>query len=388
MTAKPQGVVAALSRKRYAKGGLRLVKMSHPCDCSGMMHPVFDGHNDILYRIHLGRSPRDELWLTGDGHGHLDLPRMRAGGFAGGLFAIYVPSPPATGAPDMVSLMDAPPYDLPLPAPLGLAEAQAVALQVAGTLHWMARESGGDFRLCRSVAEIRAAMAAGAVAGVMHMEGAEAIDAGCDALHMFHAMGLRSLGPVWSRPTVFGHGVPFRFPGDPDTGPGLTEAGKRLVRACNGLRIMVDLSHLNAAGFDDVARISDAPLVATHSNAHAVTPSTRNLTDRQLAMIRDSGGVVGLNFATVFLRPDGRESADMGWEPVMRHLDHLLTHLGEEGVAFGSDFDGATVPQGIGDVTGLPALQRAMMAHGYGEVLMAKITHGNWLRILARTWGA
>ncbi|MGL5008458.1 MAG: dipeptidase, partial [Paracoccaceae bacterium] len=352
-----------------------------------MKQPVFDGHNDILYRIHLGRSPRDELWLTGDGHGHLDLPRMKAGGFAGGLFAIYVPSPVDPAAGDMLTRMDQPPYDLPLPPPMPLAASQAIALEMAGTLQWMEQVSAGAFRLCRNADEIRQTMARPAIAGVMHMEGAEAIDEGCDALHLFHDMGLRSLGPVWSRPNVFGHGVPFRFPGDPDTGEGLTTAGKRLVRACNQLRILVDLSHLNAAGFDDVAAITDAPLVASHSNAHAVTPSTRNLTDRQLAMIRESGGIVGLNFATVFLRPDGRESADMGWEPVMRHLDHLLEHLGEDGVGFGSDFDGATVPQGIGDVTGLPALQEAMRSHGINDALMAKITHGNWLRVLEQTWG-
>jgi membrane dipeptidase len=149
---------------------------------------------------------------------------------------------------------------------------------------------------------------------------------------------------------------------------------------------MIDLSHLNEAGFNDVAGLSDAPLVATHSNAHAVTPSTRNLTDRQLAMIRDSGGMVGLNFATVFLREDGRETADTGWEPVCRHLDHLLATLGEDHVGFGSDFDGATVPKGIGDVTGLPALQQALVAHGYGEALMKKLCHENWLGVLERTW--
>ena len=110
------------------------------------------------------------------------------------------------------------------------------------------------------------------IAAVMHMEGAEAIGPDLDALHVLHAAGLRSLGPVWSRPTIFGHGVPFRYPGDPDTGPGLTPLGRDLVRACDELRILVDLSHLNAKGFDDVAALSTAPLVATHSNAHAVTP--------------------------------------------------------------------------------------------------------------------
>jgi membrane dipeptidase len=153
------------------------------------------------------------------------------------------------------------------------------------------------------------------------------------------------------------------------------------------LKILIDLSHLNEKGFDDVAALSDAPLVATHSNAHAVTPTSRNLTDRQLAVIKDSGGMVGLNFATSFLRRDGAQSADMGWEDVLAHLDHLLDHLGEDHVGMGSDFDGATVPQGIGDVTGLPALQQAMMDHGYGAALMKKLTHENWLRVLDRTWG-
>lgn len=352
-----------------------------------MVQPVFDGHNDILLRLQMAPKRREQIWLTGEGRGHLDLPRMQAGGFAGGMFAIYVPSPPAPGSPDYLAMMDNPPYEIELPAMIPLEWAQTVALSMAGHMLWMERASDGAFRICRSVAEIEAARGAGAIAGVMHMEGAEAIDPGLDALHSFHAMGLRSLGPVWSRPTIFGHGVPFRFPGTPDTGPGLTDAGRRLVRECNDLRILIDLSHLNEAGFNDVAALSDAPLVATHSNAHAVTPSTRNLTDRQLAMIRDSGGMVGLNFATVFLRPDGRRSTDMGWEPVLRHLDHLIAHLGEDRVGFGSDFDGAEIPAGIGDVAGLPNLIAALRDHGYDDALLGKLAWGNWLSVLRRTWG-
>jgi membrane dipeptidase len=348
--------------------------------------PVFDGHNDILLRLY--RNPdRARLWLTGEGRGHLDLPRCRAGGFAGGLFAIYVPSPADPTLGNLERLMDAPPYALPLPEPVPLAQAQPVAMAMAGHLMGMARDSGGAFRLCRSRAEIDAAMAAGVIAGVMHMEGAEAIDEGLDALHVFHAMGLRSLGPVWSRPTAFGHGVPFAFPASPDHGPGLTDAGRRLVAACNALGILIDLSHLNDAGFQDVARLSQAPLVASHSNAHAVTPSSRNLTDRQLRQIRDSGGLVGLNFATVFLRRDGRASPDMGWDAMLRHLDHLIGILGEGGVGFGSDFDGATVPAPLADVTGLPRLLDALAAHGFDRALIERLAFRNWLDVLARTWG-
>ena len=346
---------------------------------------VFDGHNDLLLRLwRADPASRDRLWLEGNGTGHLDLPRMRRGGFAGGLFAIYVPSPHVGG--DLDAAMDAPPYDLALPPPILSQAAQPVALAMAGLLMRMERVSDGALKVCRTAAEIRGCLAGNTIAAVMHMEGAEAIGPDLDALHVLHAAGLRSLGPVWSRPTIFGHGVPFRFPGDPDTGPGLTPAGRDLVRTCDQLQLLIDLSHLNAAGFNDVAALSTAPLVATHSNAHAVTPSTRNLTDRQLDLIAERGGMVGLNFATCFLRPDGRRSPDMGWDPVLRHLDHLIAHLGEDHVGFGSDFDGATLPEPIGDVGGLPRVVSALRAHGYDAALIAKLAHGNWLRTLATIW--
>ena len=139
-------------------------------------------------------------------------------------------------------------------------------------------------------------------AAVLHMEGCEAIDADLSALEIFYAAGLRSLGPVWSRNNIFGHGVPFAFPMSPDTGPGLTDAGKRLVKECNRLGVLIDLAHLTEKGFWDVARLSDQPLVVSHSNVHAITPVARNLTDRQLDAVRESKGLVGLNFAVGMLR--------------------------------------------------------------------------------------
>lgn len=346
---------------------------------------IFDGHNDFLLRLLDDPDAREQSWLAENRDGHLDLPRMRKGGFAGGFFAIYISSPEPGGIFDKEELLDNPPYALPLPEPLDLHYAQPIALAMHSHLLWMERVSEGAFTICRTAAEVRSSMEQGSIAGIVHMEGAEAIGADLDALYSFHQMGLRSLGPVWSRPTVFGHGVPFEFPGTPDTGPGLTDAGKALISACNELGIMIDLSHLNERGFDDVAAISDAPLVATHSNAHAVTASPRNLTDRQLAVIRDTGGMVGLNFATIFLRPDGRRSADMTFDPVLRHLDHLINQLGEDHVGFGSDFDGAVVPASIGDVTGLPLLIDALRKHGYSEALLNKLCHENWLALLDRT---
>lgn len=352
------------------------------------MFPTFDGHNDLLLRLHNHPENREKIWLTGEGKGHLDLPRMQQGGFKAGFFAIYIPSPEAHDAPDYMAQMENPPFAIPLGDLITEPEALPVAMSMTRQMLWMERSSDGQFKLCTTTAEIRDCRDRNIIAGILHMEGAEAIDEGLDNLYAFHAMGLRSLGPVWSRPTIFGHGVPFAFPSGADTGEGLTSAGKRLIRVCNDLKIMIDLSHINEAGFNDVAALSDAPLVATHSNAHAITPSSRNLTDRQLKMIRDSRGMVGLNFATSFLRRDGKQSADMGWEDVLAHLDHMLAILGEDHLGLGSDFDGATLPKGIGDVTGLPALQQAMLDHGYGQSLMQKLCYDNWLSLLDRTWGA
>ena len=351
-----------------------------------MTLPLIDGHNDFLLRLLHDPQNRDTIWLHGNGKGHMDLPRMQAGHFAGGFFAIYIPSPPRPDQPDFEAMFDNPPYSLPLPDLIDHATAQPTALAMAGHLLAMERLAPTQFQVCRTVAEIETCMANGIIFGIMHLEGAEAIDPNLDALHAFHAMGLRSIGPVWSRPTVFGHGVPFRCPSSPDTGPGLTPAGKALIKECNQLGIMIDLSHLNEKGFDDVAKISTKPLVATHSNAHAVTPSSRNLTDRQLAIIKDSKGMVGLNFATCFLSDDGRQVPDIGWEPMLRHLDHLIGQLGEDHVGFGSDFDGATVPSVVADVTGLPAFQEALRAHGYDDALMRKLCSENWLGVLRRTW--
>ncbi|WP_312529054.1 dipeptidase [Paracoccus sp. (in: a-proteobacteria)] len=348
------------------------------------MIPVFDGHNDFLQRMVEAGPARDSLWLKGDGTGHLDLPRIKAGGMVGGFFAIWTPSPEGPNDDDAVRQMANPPFSLALPDLIDAPEALPHALAQAG--HLLALERGGTLQICRSAADIDAAIDAGRIAAIMHIEGAEPI-ADLDGLHMWHALGLRSLGPVWSRPTRYGHGVPFAFPSSPDTGPGLTADGKALVRECNQLRIMLDLSHLNEKGFDDIARLSTAPLVASHSCAHAISPSSRNLTDRQLSVIAESDGLVGLNYATGFLRPDGKRLPLAGFDVILRHLDHMLAILGEDGVALGSDFDGALMPDELADAGMLQNLVSAMLDHGYGPDLTAKIAWKNWVGVLKRSWG-
>jgi membrane dipeptidase len=349
--------------------------------------PVFDGHNDVLLRLHKSASsdPASDF-LEGEEAGHVDLKKARAGSFVGGLFALYSPS--STADPVAFSRrMTGGNYALPLPAPLNLEEARNSIVAEFAILLKIERASRGSVAVCKTVAEVRSAIEREALAVVVHLEGAEAIDGDLKFLEVLYAAGLRSIGPVWSRNNIFGHGVPFHFPSGPDIGDGLTIAGERLVGACNEMKMMVDLSHITEKGFWDVARLSKAPLVATHSNAHALCPSPRNLTDRQLAAIRDTEGMVGLNFATCFLRPDGSMRPDTDIDLMVRQIDYLLEKLGEDHVGLGSDFDGAVVPEKIGSAAGLPVLFAALREKGYSEPVLRKLGSTNWLDVLERTIG-
>jgi len=345
---------------------------------------IFDGHNDVLLRLFRGglASAVDRFVVSDEGA--VNLPSARSGGFGGGFFAVYVPSPMDADEKFVEMTKDA--YDLALPDPINWEDAFPVVMSQTAILFQL--EKQGALTVCRSAGDIRKCLASGKVAAVFHIEGAEAIDPDLNTLEVLFQAGLRSLGPVWSRDTIFGHGVPFRYPSTPDTGPGLSDLGLRLVDRCNELGIMLDLSHLNEAGFWDVARYSTKPLVATHSNAHAICPHSRNLTDKQLAAIAESDGMVGLNFAAAFLRPDGKMLSDVSLDVMIRHLDHLIEALGEDRVGFGSDYDGAVVPEVLESSAALPKLRAAMRRHGYDDDLMMKLCHGNWLRVLEDTWGA
>ena len=337
--------------------------------------PVFDGHNDVLLRLWMSTEPSPEKrFIEGENVGHIDLPRAKKGGLAGGLCAVYVPTPPPQkntngdyNTPDMESALNTTPA-------------------LAALLTRSERQAEDRLRICRTADDIRNAMKDGAFASVLHIEGAEAIGPDLNALYVLHQAGLRTLGPVWSRSNIFAHGVPFRFPSSPDIGPGLTDHGKQLIRTCNELRIMVDLSHMNEQGFWDIAAISDAPLVASHSNVHALCTHSRNLTDRQLDAIRDTGGLVGLNFGVLFLRQDGVRNPDSDLSGLVRHVDYIVDRIGIDHVALGSDVDGTTIPAAMRDAGDLQLLVDALRQAGYDGEALDKICHGNWISVLERTW--
>jgi membrane dipeptidase len=345
--------------------------------------PFIDGHNDVLLALHLaGEGPA--AFLTRRSEGHLDVERAREGGFAAGLFAVFVlpeteAERKATRIPDRK-----PPYAHPLAVAVPTEYAATEALALVELLDELVAR--GAMRLARSAVDVEASLDGGPMAAILHFEGAEPVEPELENLEALYERGLRSLGLVWSRPNVFAHGVPFRFPSSPDVGPGLTAAGRRLVAECNRIGILVDLSHLNERGFWDVAELSRAPLVASHSNAQALSPNSRNLTDAQLDEIGRSGGIVGITFHAGMLTEAGGVDPNVPLGRVVDHVDYVADRIGIDHVGFGSDFDGAMVPAELGDASGLPRVVEALRDRGYDEEGLAKLAHGNWLRVLRQTW--
>lgn len=349
-----------------------------PNDVSKNLFPVFDGHNDTLLKLEIDAIKGQERnFFDRSEKGHIDFERAQEAHFAGGLFAMFVPSNPdqdfskAFDPNNPVNFQEVP-----------QDQAFAFTNRLFERAESIAAASSGTVVICKSPGENLEAVHAGNIAVSLHIEGAEAIDTDFRVLEDFYRRGLRSIGLVWSRANAFGYGVPMSHPASPDIGPGLTDAGRELVRACNKLGVLLDVSHLNEKGFWDLAKITDRPIVASHSNAHAICASSRNLTDAQLDAIRESDGLVGVNFHVGFLRPDGGYKTDTSLDVVADHIAYLTDHLGEDHVGLGSDFDGCMPPKDLHDVTGLPLLFERLQARGFNSQSLEKLAYRNWISML------
>lgn len=339
---------------------------------------VIDGHNDAFTRLEEAGAG-DATFLSG-AESAVSLATAAEGGLVAGLFAVTVP---AGELP--VRYVDGG-YEVRLSPAVEQSTAAGIVEATAARLLRTVRHSERRLRLVREAADLDAAIGGRHLGVVLHMEGAEALDPAGHDLEGWYERGLRSLGPVWSRPNQFGQGVPFRFPSSPNTGPGLTEAGRALVRRCRALGIGVDVSHLNAAGFRDVARIGEGPIIASHSGVHALCPSTRNLTDDQIDEIAASDGLVAVNFEVSSLRADGRDDPDTPLSRIVEHIRHVADRVGVDHVAFGSDFDGATMPAALQHPGRLQDLTAALRDAGFGLGEIERIAHRNWRRVLTASW--
>lgn len=351
------------------------------------MQIIFDGHNDSLLRFCSGSGLTPSDIAVASRKGHFDIPRAHQGRFVGGFFALFIPNP---GHESLVEPKSTPDPNwreqFPVAGRLDQDYAQERIEYILGQVDEMTKLCSGKITLVRSIHELDKCLHDDKLAMILHYEGAEAIKSDLSNLGWHYARGLRSLGIVWSRPNDFGFGVPFKFNHSPDIGSGLTPAGFDLVRQCNDLGIILDLSHLNQKGFYDVLRTTRAPLVVTHSAVHRLCPSTRNLTDDQIDALGESGGVIGVNFFVADLRSDGRVDVKTPVSEIVRHITYIAERIGIDHVAFGSDFDGAMISSDIGDVSGLPKVISELITAGFDSEAIAKIACGNWLRVIRQTW--
>ena len=314
---------------------------------------LFDGHCDTLlsvvedHRSLLERSSR----------GHADLPRLREGGVTAQVFALFARPNALGGAPqtwEALRLLDA---------------------------FYKALDACADLIPATKAAHVHQAKAEGKLAGIIGLEGAEALRGDVGVLRILHRLGLRNLGLTWNLRNEAADGV-----SEERTGGGLTEFGVQLVREANRLGIMLDVAHLAPAGLREVLAESEAPVVSSHANARALCDHPRNLTDEQLEAIAAKGGVVGVTFVPIFVAA-ARERQSLA--TLLDHVDHMVRIMGAEHVGLGSDFDGYDIGEleGMPDATALPAITAGLLKRGYSPEAIRGILGENWLRVFSRVAG-
>jgi membrane dipeptidase len=320
--------------------------------------PIIDGHTDVLLDLLDDERHSKRDFFTRSNVAHVDLPRLRDGGIGAALFACFLPE--NWLAPE---------------------ESWRRLLSMVDLMNRIVATSEGQVEQVRSVAQLEKCLNGGTFGAILHWEGADPIDADLVLLRIGYELGLRSLGLTWSRTNIFAQGV-----GPDDSGQGLTDLGRQLIETCNRLGIVIDVSHLNDAGFWDVIEASSKPIVASHSNSRAISPHPRNLTDDQIRAIAQNGGLVGLNFCVGFLRPDMDRNTDVPIDQMVDHVQRIVEIAGIDHVAIGSDFDGTIVPDVIGDASGTGSLIDGLRTQGFDDSAIAKICQMNWLRVFREVW--
>jgi membrane dipeptidase len=224
--------------------------------------------------------------------------------------------------------------------------------------------------------DVRRAKEEGKVALMLSMEGAEGLEGDLRLLRVCYRLGLRCLGITWNRRNEAADGTEER-----GTGGGLTQFGRELVKECNRLGIILDLSHLAPRGVEDVLDMAEGPVVVTHANCQALWPHPRNLADRQMEAIARTGGFVGFSPVPLFLG-ENQDRNDLS--TLLDHVDHMFSVMGEDGVGLGMDFDGMeeTRVTGLEDVSMLPNITSGLLERGYSGAAIGKILGGNFMRVL------
>lgn len=232
-------------------------------------------------------------------------------------------------------------------------------------------ENGDIVRHCRSGAEVDAAVAGGLSAALLSIESADLLECRIDRIDTVADWGVRMMNLTWNQANAIS-GSNCR-----ESERGLSAHGKDFVRRLEANHIYADVSHLSDAGFWDLIHMARCPVVASHSNARALCPHPRNLTDDMFRAVRDSGGVVGINYYRGFVGGKG----DL--EALAEHIEHFLNLGGEKTLCFGGDMDGCDVlAQGIEGLQSIPTLYETLRRRGYSESLLQDLFWNNLRRLI------
>jgi membrane dipeptidase len=353
-------------------------------------HPVVDGHNDLPWAIRENsRAPGDvEAYdLRSRTAGDTDLERLREGRVGGQIWSVYVPADVETG----------------------FARIQLEQIDIARRV--IARYPD-RLAFATTAEEAERAMREGRVASFLGMEGGHAIEGSLGALRAYYDLGVRSMTLTHSKTLAWADSAT-----DAPRHGGLTRFGEEVVREMNRLGMLVDLSHVSDETMEDALRVSEAPVIFSHSSARAICDHPRNVPDSVLAKLPANGGVVMVTFVNAFVSAAfGRASAPLWKEyeertrgvtdPAQRerigneirarmpkiavalaqvadHVDHVRKVAGIEHVGLGGDFDGNDAwPEGLEDVSGYPRLFAELVRRGLGDEDLGKLASGNFLRVL------
>jgi membrane dipeptidase len=353
---------------------------------------VVDTHDDTTQRL----LTKGFDFAARHSEGHVDIPRMREGGFGAIFFSIWMPGT-VTGPPAVERSLD---------------QIDAVREVV--------RKNGKDLMLATTAEDVRRAHAQGKIAALMGMEGGHMIANDLGALRDYAALGVRYmtlthfLNNDWADSST-----------DKPAHNGLTDFGKDVVREMNRLGMMIDISHVADKTFYDALEVSKAPLIASHSSCRAICNHPRNMTDDMIKALAAKGGVIQINYHVGFLSQEfadayktvrgdisalterfNKECGDdldcqlladnrvneelvktgklprVSWGKILEHIDHAVKLVGADHVGLGSDFDGAFMPEGMEDCSKLPKITEALLRKGYSESDIRKILGGNTLRVM------
>ncbi len=318
-------------------------------------YPAIDLHADTLmwsrwmgYDLHVRHEPPLPRAAFG---GHVDLPRMRDGGMGAQFFGLV---------------------SLPV-APRMRGLSRAVHEQI-DRLDQAIANHPGEIRLARTADEVDTCRRDGAMAALLGIEGAHALEGDASQIEVFARRGVRYLGIMHFSANEAGYPAYGRGRRD---GDGLTPWGLELVRRCEAASVIVDLAHINRRGFMDACDAASRPPIVSHTGVLGAFEHWRNIDDDQLRAVAAKGGIVGVIFCPRYVGGGGIDA-------VVKHLLHILDVAGEDTPALGSDWDGFIVPtRDLADPRGLPLLTDALLRAGIGERAIGKILRGNVMRVLA-----